>query len=374
MFESDDFDQVLSQFDFPDVSTKAVENLKDRNIEIKTDLHKPHSPENFVFNNISMPTQQNVLEKHVGKVKHTIADIHKSPSPLKFVNNNKTLLPPTPKTIGDKVEKLQTCAVTNNHSSTSINSENTSPKHTKRKIINSFFNQNAKRKFPGPAGLLSGNFEETKDETICHMELFSQDIDMSHFRGDKFESKIWRTLLDDVKSWNSGALDSINAVKQQAVGGNLRRMKAQAVAAFVETVDRSATDPLITLRDTTGYIKCTLHRDAWSTFSPYIVSEFCALVLRKPTVLTTGSAFKKHYLNITLSNIYAIYSSAVLSEDTESKPLPENYQINCDNNITIIKFISSLQNLDKDPFCNETANDTSDLLDDLDNIFNDDLF
>ncbi|KAI8426028.1 hypothetical protein MSG28_005001 [Choristoneura fumiferana] len=207
-------------------------------------------------------------------------------------------------------------------------------KHTKRKIINSFFDQNAKRKFPGPAGLLSGNFEETKDETICHMELFSQ----------------------------------------QAVGGNLRRMKAQAVAAFVETVDRSATDPLITLRDTTGYIKCTLHRDAWSTFSPYIVSEFCALVLRKPTVLTTGSAFKKHYLNITLSNIYAIYSSAVLSEDTESKPLPENYQINCDNNITIIKFISSLQNLDKDPFCNETANDTSDLLDDLDNIFNDDLF
>lgn len=29
---------------------------------------------------------------------------------------------------------------------------------------------------------------------------------------------------------------------------------------------------------------------------------------------------------------------------------------------------------DNDPFCNETANAASDLLDDLDNIFNDDLF
>lgn len=95
------------------------------------------------------------------------------------------------------------------------------------------------------------------------------------------------------------------------------------------------------------YIKCTLHRDAWSSFSPYIVSELCALVLRKPTVLTTGSALKNHYLNITLSNIHAIYSSAVLSEETESKPLPENYQIICDNNITIIKFVSSRQNLGK---------------------------
>lgn len=82
--------------------------------------------------------------------------------------------------------------------------------------------------------------------------IFFKDIEISHFRGDVFESQIWRKLLDDVRNWNLGALDYIKAVKQQALEGKLRRMKAQAVAAFVEAVDRSATDPLITLRDTTG--------------------------------------------------------------------------------------------------------------------------
>lgn len=84
-----------------------------------------------------------------------------------------------------------------------------------------------------------------------------------------------------------------------------------------------------------GTIKCTLHRDAWSTFSAYIISDYCALVLWKPTVLTTGNAYKKHYLNITLSNIYAIYSSAVLKE--EDRVLPDGYLRVYGEDLTVIK-------------------------------------
>lgn len=51
-----------------------------------------------------------------------------------------------------------------------------SPKHTKRKMINSYFDHKSKRKFPGPAGLLTAGFEENKDETICQIELLSQVI------------------------------------------------------------------------------------------------------------------------------------------------------------------------------------------------------
>lgn len=47
-----------------------------------------------------------------------------------------------------------------------------SPKHTKRKMINSYFDHKSKRKFPGPAGLLTGGFEE--NENICQIELLSQ--------------------------------------------------------------------------------------------------------------------------------------------------------------------------------------------------------
>lgn len=51
-----------------------------------------------------------------------------------------------------------------------------SPKHTKRKIIHSYFDPKSKRKFPGPAGLLTGGFEKNKDENICQIELLSQVI------------------------------------------------------------------------------------------------------------------------------------------------------------------------------------------------------
>lgn len=49
-----------------------------------------------------------------------------------------------------------------------------SPKHLKRKIINSHFDHQSKRKFPGPAGLLSGVLEEAKDESIGQIEFLSQ--------------------------------------------------------------------------------------------------------------------------------------------------------------------------------------------------------
>ena len=49
-----------------------------------------------------------------------------------------------------------------------------SPKHTKRKIIHSHFDHKNKRKFPGPAGLLTGTFEKNDEESIGQMELLSQ--------------------------------------------------------------------------------------------------------------------------------------------------------------------------------------------------------
>lgn len=54
-----------------------------------------------------------------------------------------------------------------------------SPKHFKRKIINLHFDQESKRKFPGPAGLLTGVLEEAKDESIAQIEFLSQVIKWS---------------------------------------------------------------------------------------------------------------------------------------------------------------------------------------------------
>lgn len=62
-------------------------------------------------------------------------------------------------------------------------------------------------------------------------------------------------------------------------------------------------------------------------------------------MLTTGSAFKKHYLNITLSNILAIYSSAIIDED--ERVTPEGYSVSCKEDFTVIKNENNLQNIGK---------------------------
>ncbi|CAH1639141.1 unnamed protein product [Spodoptera littoralis] len=331
MFESDDYDQVLSQFEFPEDALVVNKNNPAKNDNVET-------------------TQTNG-----GQILNLNEDV---PSNIEVLVRNNENIP-------------------NNSKENVVRNANSviSPKHTKRKMINSYFDHKSKRKFPGPAGLLSGGFEE--NENICQIELLSQDVDFTqnNLRGDLFESPLWVRLLDDLKTWNLHDVDSIKMVKQQAMSGNLRRRKAHTITAFVETVDRSATDPLIIMRDTTGNIKGTLHRDAWSSFSKYIASEYCAFILWKPTILTTGSAFKKHYLNITLSNILAVYSSTVLADDAEAKPLPDGYKIVYEEDYTVIKTEKNLNNIGTDEtVTNGFDTNATDLLDELDTIFSDDVF
>ncbi|GBP26929.1 hypothetical protein EVAR_95715_1 [Eumeta japonica] len=118
-------------------------------------------------------------------------------------------------------------------------------------IINHFGNQR-KRKFPGPAGLLTGSLNESKDEDACQIEVLSQDIDYSAINENIqiFESSLWKNLIDYVRESNLEIkVDSVKSIKQQALSGNLKKKKAQIITALVEAIDRSATDPLIILRD-----------------------------------------------------------------------------------------------------------------------------
>lgn len=66
------------------------------------------------------------------------------------------------------ISQQQTC------NASTVSTNEAFSKHSKRKIIKSHFDQSRKRKFPGPAGLLSKTLEETKNESICHLELLSQ--------------------------------------------------------------------------------------------------------------------------------------------------------------------------------------------------------
>ncbi|RVE45793.1 hypothetical protein evm_009543 [Chilo suppressalis] len=343
MFESDDFDQVLSQFEFP-VAPSSNNEPEANKTSSHHNLEKVTEPPDKIKKSDYSQEPFNKLN-----VKDNISNSMMSPAP----GNNSN--------------------VKENISDIIVPSNPVSPKHTKRKIIGSYFDHKSKRKFPGPAGMLTGVLEENTDAVVCQMELLSQDVDFTQncLQKDAFDSPLWLRLQEDIKDWNLGSIDTTKAIKQTCISGSIRKRKAQTVAAFIESVDRSITDPLVTLRDSMGSIKCTLHRDAWSKFAPYIVSECSAIVLWKPTILTTGSAFKKYYLNITLSNIFAIYSSVVIDSDVNTA-LPDGYVKTYEGDFTVIKvnessLHSGLSSIVPSP-------DENCLLDGLDNIFSDDIF
>lgn len=77
------------------------------------------------------------------------------------------------------------------------------------------------------------------------------DFTQHNVRRDIFDSPLWSRLQSDTKSLNLD-IDNIKTIKQQALSGNLRRMKAQNVTAFVEAIDNSTIGTLIILRDATG--------------------------------------------------------------------------------------------------------------------------
>ncbi|CAH2239952.1 jg3383 [Pararge aegeria aegeria] len=169
MFESDDYDQVLSQLDFPE----APEQLPSKNLDVI-----PRQEESLKTNNVDQKSPRVVT---------------------KFQTNN-----------------LGYSNLNDTRKKTKSSDDSVSPTRIKRKILNSYFDHRSQRKFPGPAGLLTGSFEEKKDENICQMELLSQDVDFTqnYIHGDVFETPLWKRLLEDTKSLKE--INTIRGTKHQA--------------------------------------------------------------------------------------------------------------------------------------------------------------
>lgn len=169
MFESDDYDQVSIYYSkillFNFLRRDNIKKLK-YTFQVLSQIDFPELNANFLTKN-EVPQKK----AHESEKKENVQGVFKETEIVDFQTSNKHIetnvkifnkgdqIFPS-KNFPEKVNK--TCEI--------------SPKHTKRKIINSYFDHKSKRKFPGPAGLLSGNFEEKRDDGVCHMELLSQVI------------------------------------------------------------------------------------------------------------------------------------------------------------------------------------------------------
>ncbi|XP_071084201.1 uncharacterized protein [Haliotis cracherodii] len=185
--------------------------------------------------------------------------------------------------------------------------------------------QRHKRKFPGPAGLLPKlspgqsianvvltgvsrqNPTESRDDGVI---LSSQSTD------DVFSDQPWSSLVDDLHQESQEILNkySIASSLQKAAKKLLPEGKVALMFAVLESVDIQGLDASVTLKDRTGKISGTVHREVVKEFAADL-QPGVALVLRQISVVSPTC--RTHYLNITPKNIVHLYPHRVTRSNEE---------------------------------------------------------
>lgn len=220
------------------------------------------------------------------------------------------------------------------------------------------------RLFPGPAGLVSdvksnnisaasylNSVEELKNKTSTKRRLEIKSQDEKNSCGEK----AWKLLLNDLP--NNFLQDyKISTVKDKANANHCDSTRVKFIAGILDYVDYSHDDPFVILKDSTGSIEGTIHRDIPSTYpgilEPNIVIFLCDVGLLKTTTYVVTN---KYHILVSLVNLLAIYSdkgrivSTPLMENVISNTL--NSELNRINNCMSIleksDHISGLQEMDE---------------------------
>ncbi|XP_018350511.1 PREDICTED: uncharacterized protein LOC108753447 isoform X3 [Trachymyrmex septentrionalis] len=219
------------------------------------------------------------------------------------------------------------------------------------------------RLFPGPAGLVSdvkndnisatsylNSVEELKNKTSTkRIEIKSQD------ERNLCGEKAWKLLLNDLP--NNFLQDyKISAVKDKANANHCDSTRVKFIAGVLDYIDYSYDDPFVILKDSSGSIEGTIHRDILSTYPGILESNIviflCDVGLLKTTTYVITN---KYHILVSLVNLLAIYSdkgrivSTPLMESVTSHTL--NSELNRINNCMSISeksdYVSGLQKINE---------------------------
>lgn len=174
-----------------------------------------------------------------------------------------------------------------------------------------------KRKFPGPAGMLprlgpghkltdtvmkvDGRTSEVQLQKNDNFLLSPNPVD------DLFGESPWLKLVADLGENSSKILKSfsIKELHNKACKKQLYQGKVPLLFTVLETVDLSSIDASVRLRDKTGSIQGTIHRNLVKEYGEHLQPS-TVLVLRQVGVLSPTP--RTHYLNITANNLVSLYS------------------------------------------------------------------
>jgi len=178
------------------------------------------------------------------------------------------------------------------------------------------------RIFPGPAGLVPDQVKN--DTTISAASYLSsvEDVEKnktatkprssreikSQDEKNLVGEKAWKLLLNDLpkdflQDYN------ISAVKDKANASRCDSTKVRFIAGVLDYVDPSHDDPFVVLKDSSGSIEGTIHRDIPLTY-PGILEPNVVILLRDVGLIktTTYVVTNKYHILVSLVNLLAIYS------------------------------------------------------------------
>ncbi|XP_029162411.1 uncharacterized protein LOC114933994 [Nylanderia fulva] len=207
------------------------------------------------------------------------------------------------------------------------------------------------RIFPGPAGLISDvkndnisvvsyldRVKELEKTAIKHIEIKSQN------EKNLVGEKAWKFLLDDV---SDHFLEEyrISMIKKKANTNHCNSMKVKFIAGVLDCIDHSQDDPYIILKDSTGCIEGTIHRDILLKY-PGILEPNVVIFLHNVGLLktTTYILTNKYHILISQVNLLAIYSD---KGRIVSTPHMENILSNIELNKDYHSMPGTYENCDK---------------------------
>ncbi|KAF8565401.1 hypothetical protein P879_06763 [Paragonimus westermani] len=177
-----------------------------------------------------------------------------------------------------------------------------------------------RRRLPGPAGMLpqtDGHVLSTKSRPTSTQKKKSSSTSAFHSAGfsspqslgsQSEESELLSRLKTDCGPpiWPMVEKYSITNVLQMVTKGQLPRGKVPVMCGFLDDVELLPTDAKAVLKDSTGFVGCTVHRSVIKAYKGQLTT--CALLLLKQVSLFSPTG-KKFYVNLTLSNIVRVYTA-----------------------------------------------------------------
>ncbi|KAL0122237.1 hypothetical protein PUN28_007170 [Cardiocondyla obscurior] len=217
------------------------------------------------------------------------------------------------------------------------------------------------RIFPGPAGLVKNDTNISAKSLLSNVEELEKSnatdkrIEIkSQSEKNLSEEKAWKFLLNDLPE-NFLQNYKISGIKDKANASYCDSTKVKFMAGMLEYIDHSHEDPFVILKDSTGSIEGTIHRDIPLTY-PSILEPNVVILLHDVGLLktTTYVVSNKYHILVSLVNLVAIYtdkgqvvSTSLMENILSDTPNIESNKINSCVPVSEPVHISKLQKTDK---------------------------